>query len=129
MQLNSDCVRTLLLTIEECGYGEHLRTHILYEKLPEYSHEDISYACLKLDEAGYLDVLTTRSLGSTMPIIVEVRDITYAGHEFLNAIRESKNWLKIKDTAKKAGVFSLKHLAQIGEAVATAAIQSALQGH
>lgn len=128
MILNSDCVRDVLLTVESCGYGEHLRINALVEKLPTYSSDEVSYSCLKLQEAGYLGVLTTRSLGSTMPIVVEIQDITYSGHEFLNTIREDKNWSKIKDAAKKAGVFSLKHIAQIGEAVAAAAIQSALQG-
>ena len=128
MILNPDCVRDVLLAVEKCGYGERLQVQSLSANLPQYFENDISYTCLKLDEAGYLDIVTISTLDSTMPIIVAIKDLTYPGHEFLNNIRETKTWDKVKDTAKKTGVDSLRAIASIAKQVAAATIIAAL-GH
>ena len=129
MMLNPDCVRTILLEVEKTKIGDRLKLHNLCEQLPEYEKDDLWYTCLKLQEAGFLHVITTTTLGSPMPVIIEIKDISYQGHEFLNSIRADANWGKVKDVAKKAGVFSLKMLGEIAQGVATAAITAALQSH
>lgn len=127
MILSSDCVRDVLLAIENCAYGEHPSPNALCEKLTLYSFEDVNYTCLKLGEGGFIDIIKTKSLNDSMPVVICVQDLTFRGHEFLNDIREQSNWEKVRETAKKAGVFSLKSLVQIAGAVAGAAITSALQ--
>lgn len=127
MVLNPDCVRDVLLCVESCGFGERMNLTRLHEKLPDYTEEDLWYTCLKLEEGGYLDLLTILSLKMTMPSIKQINDLTYSGHEFLNTIREDSNWGKVKGIAKKAGVFSLKTLGEIAQEVAKAAVNSALQ--
>jgi len=128
MILNIDCIRDVLLKAEQCGIDEQLHFEELCKCLSEYSPEDLQYSCLKLKEAGYLDVITSINLGVKLAEVVEIVDITYAGHEFLNTIRDDQNWSKTKETAKKAGVLSLKALMDIGCQIAAMAIAKAIQG-
>lgn len=126
MVLDPDCVRDVLLCVESCGFGERLNLTRLHERLPDYTEEDLWYTCIKLEEGGYLDLITVQYLRMPMPSIKQINDLTYSGHEFLNTIREGNNWDKVKDVAKKAGVFSLKTLGEIAQEVAKAAVNSAL---
>ncbi|SBV94023.1 conserved hypothetical protein [uncultured Eubacteriales bacterium] len=127
MELNADCVRDVLISLEGCEFHEHMTLDMLVDKLPDYSEEQLWYTCLKLEEGGYLDLMTVQMLRMTMPAIKQINSITFAGHEFLNTVRENKNWKKAKDIAKAAGAFSIKALGDIAKEVAAAAIKAALQ--
>lgn len=127
MVLVPECVRDVLLAVESCALGKHLNLDTLGEQLPQYSQEDLWYTVLKLDEGGYLDVVTVPVQRQTIPGIKSINDLTFLGHEFLNTIRSDSIWEKTKTTAKKAGVFSLKAIFDIGKTIAAAAITTALQ--
>ena len=129
MKLDCDCVRDTLLALETMGFNESLRIPQLAKKpqLAGYTEDEIHYTCLKLLEAGYI-AANAIPIGAVLGI-VDVTDITYPGHEFLNTIREDKNWRKVKSAAKAAGVFSLKGLAETGIKVASAMIEAALEGN
>lgn len=131
MVLNPDCVRDVLLCVEHCSFGERMNLEKLQERLPNYTEEDLWYTCIKLEEGGYLDLMTAQYLRMPLPSIKQINDLTYSGHEFLNTIREQGTWDKVKGVAKKAGVFSLKTLGEIAQEVAKTAVTSALQslGH
>lgn len=129
MVLDPDCVRDVLLVVEECNFGERLTLTTLKERLPGYTEEMLWYTCIKLQEGGYLDLMTFPASRHPLPLIKQIKDLTYSGHEFLNIIRSNNNWVKAKVIAKKAGAFSLKALAEIAQSVAAAAITAALQPH
>ena len=88
MKLNHDCVRDLLLYIEEnSSYNERL--HLNTITIKDYSTENIIYTADKLIEAGYLDCIRSVLMNSRMPDI-KVKSITYEGHKFLDNIRDNK---------------------------------------
>lgn len=126
MKLNNDCVRSVLLEVEKMGIDERFTMNDLCAALPAYTEDDIHYTVLKLKEAGFLDVLTTTTLGYSLPQIVEIRDITYAGHEFLKDVRSDTIWGKVKDVAKKTGAFSIHAFGEIAKGVLSSAITAAL---
>ncbi|WP_297711076.1 DUF2513 domain-containing protein [Dysosmobacter sp.] len=125
MKLNHDCVRDVLLAVEAAPF-ENTYPEQLQSMLPQYSEDELVYTCLKLDEAGYLNAQFDQYLGGHL-VLCWIESMTFNGHEFLDTIRDDTNWGKVKDTAKKAGVFSMKALGQIAQGVAQAAITSALQ--
>lgn len=125
MILDSDAVRDILLVVESCSYNEVLRFSDLCKRLPAYPEDSLAYACEKLKESGYLEVVIKHFQRTVM--IVSIKNLTAQGHEFLNTIRDNGIWTKTKSVAAKVGVFSLKSLAEIGGQIAAAAIQSALQ--
>ncbi len=117
MKLNVDCMRDILLTMESYGYGEISDIDTLHDALPNYTEEEISYACLKMDEAGFIDILSADMMGSFIPTVVQVTDITYEGHQFLENIRQQNIWNKTKETAKKLGSFSISALQAISQQI------------
>ena len=127
MKLNPDCVRDVLLAVESSSFGERMTLDGLNAKLPQYSTEDLWYTCLKLEEGGYLQLLTMNALRMPMPMIKEIKSMTYFGHEFLDSIREENNWGKVKTVAQKAGAFSLTALGEIAKEGTKTAITAALQ--
>ena len=117
MKLNVDCMRDILLTMESYSYGEVSDIDTLHDALPNYTEEEISYACLKMDEAGFIDILSADMTGSFIPTVVQVTDITYEGHQFLENIRQQNIWNKTKETAKKLGSFSISALQAISQQI------------
>lgn len=129
MVLSLDCIRDVLLTVESLDFGQCLTLDQLNEKLPMYKEEQLHYTCLKLYDGGFLQLMTIPIQCSVMPGIKQITDLTFAGHEFLNSIREDKNWDKIKSIAKAAGAYSLESILQITKDVISQAIKSAIAAH
>ena len=55
MRLDIDCVRDVLMAVEQKGFGQSYTISNLHDLL-DYSSDQIEYTCLKLSEAGYLDI-------------------------------------------------------------------------
>ena len=58
MVLDHDCVRAILLEVEQCPFNQTLNVEKLTQLLPDFDEETIWYACLKMDEGGLLDIMT-----------------------------------------------------------------------
>lgn len=64
MKLNTDCVRSVMLKIEESHCfsptadgliaNNPLQIEDLYDSLPKFTHEDIFYSLFNLEQAGYI---------------------------------------------------------------------------
>lgn len=117
-------MRAVLLRMESADYGEHLDPSILYADL-NFSENEIKYSILKLKEAGYISALVSPYEESCL--ILELRDITFAGHEFLANIRTDKIWLKVKDVCRELGASSLASVVQISANVMSEYIRSSLK--
>ncbi len=124
MKLDADCVRDVLLVAETCPFNSSLYFRDLKTALPNYADDDIAYTCLKLKEAGLLSVVT-KTTGSQTTVI-KINDISFAGHEFLNNVREPSVWDKVKSVSKNVGTNSVSALMQIASSVVTTLIQSHL---
>lgn len=105
MRLNHDCVRDVMLFIEEeqeLGMALHLSDFLNQKKpaksrLDKYDAETIKYTLMKLDETNYLNdhcVITQYQL-----IEFDVTSITWNGHKFLDTIRDPKIWKTTKTVA------------------------------
>lgn len=129
MKLNYDCVRDVLLeleetlTIEEVFYdlGEGEESELTFsfidinrlaklERLKKYSKKDICYSVNKLNEAGYINAepIPGDDLSDYL-----ISDITYVGHEFLQSIKSDSVWNHVKDVSKKAGAMSFPVISSI----------------
>lgn len=131
MKLNSDCIRSVmlalekLLTIESDDRGNLLmiptQLNSLCRDLPNYTKEDIFYTLHNLEQAGYIDLNAQYADGGIL-IFCEVDDITFAGHEFLNEIRDDKQWTAVKSALAKVKSYSLSAISSIAEGMTKAAI-------
>lgn len=122
MKLNLDCIRAVMLAVENKPLGETLSIREL-EACTHFPEDDVIYTCLKLEEAGFLDLLTVPIRGP-LPGIKSVGELSYAGHEFLNSIRSDDIWAKTKKHAKDLGSFSLPFV----QSIALKLLESKVQG-
>ena len=119
MKLDLDCVRSIMLDLEETPYGEFRTTSSIIDSLhKKYSPESIKYALLKLHEAEYIDAYKLEADGM-FPSIELVLDITFDGHEFLNNVRANKIWEKTCSIASSLGVSSIGFVSKIAIGVIT----------
>ena len=97
MRLNADCVRDVMLFLEEnlelVSFLECSNIEI------NYNSSDVTYTCAKLIEAGYLIGNTTVDLSGHMKVVIN--SITWNGHQFLDNVRSNTVWNKTKETAIK----------------------------
>lgn len=111
LKLNSDCVRDLLLYLEEnLNFNNMVTINTL--KLSNYSSDDLIYTSQKLIEADFIECTISKVINSRYPII-KVKSITYNGHQFLDSIRDNSIWKDAKNKASKLASVSLPILQQL----------------
>lgn len=137
MKLNYDCIRDVLLHLEQLDsiqisdddaiYWSEASLTSICAALPNYSKEDIYYSLFNLEQAGYIDCSEIPASGCIVDYWVNY--MTFDGHQFLDHIRADKRWQSIKGIASKIGDFSLKMLSAIAEGVGTAALNKLLSSN
>ena len=112
MKLDPNCVRSVLLELEKKPLDTYLPED-LTESVVEHGAENVEYAVLKLEEAGYIRAGISRTLMGDYEIF-GIFDITFAGHEFLNSIRSPSVWERLKESTLDGGSACLKVIGEIG---------------
>nr|DAQ33867.1 MAG TPA: Transcriptional regulator, multiple antibiotic resistance protein.04A [Caudoviricetes sp.]DAZ55325.1 MAG TPA: Transcriptional regulator, multiple antibiotic resistance protein.04A [Caudoviricetes sp.] len=112
MKLNPDCIRGILLTVEEkCNFDtpwEYDRDTFESEYLAEFSHEEIVYHIKQASASNLIENVHYYDGGAT----VLIGDLTPLGHEFLSNIRTKALWNKVKSKAADASLSILMELAK-----------------
>ncbi|GHU57636.1 hypothetical protein AGMMS49975_23530 [Clostridia bacterium] len=103
MKLDLDCVRDLLLVLEEHPRLEPLNlSEVLGNpRMANYQESTIFYVTQRLNEAGYINVnIRDYTDGGYYAIY---KSLTYEGHEYLSSIKSAKVWDNIKTFAHDIG--------------------------
>lgn len=140
MKLNLDCVRDVLLCVEEntgvrtrCMFVDTARSEAMHSAgiptsepqnyqinlLAKYNIDEIMYHLGYCHDADLIALCEGSS-----PYIMYVADLTPKGHDFLANIRDSKIWNGVKDVASKVGSKSLGAVTQIASNVITELIKA-----
>ena len=111
MKLNHDCIRKLLVYLEENlevkanGLPEGLKlSHIEDDDLSEFTQEDIYYSARKLVEAKYIEVVSKEAA----PRAMIIKEISWNGHDYLDSIRDPKVWNEIKNRTQDLSGIALE---------------------
>ena len=99
MQRNWELVRDILTALE---VRDTARGVLRPEQVSGYPPEVVSYHFYILNEAGLIEASCFKPISG--PMDCNGRNLTWAGHEFLDSIRNDTAWNKIKTTAKSKGV-------------------------
>jgi hypothetical protein len=99
MKRDLDLIRLLLLEIEK--QDEAFSSEAL--DVPGYDSRQIAYHIGLLKDAGFIDATSDKHLPGGHRTFT-IWAITFAGHDYLDAVRHSKVWQRVKDGAKQAGV-------------------------
>jgi len=114
MKLNHECIRDVLLAIEDQPYNFNGAIEQL--NLTKFSDEDVRYTVEKLVEAGYIQGINTSTLTRYDFII---RSLTFNGHGFLDNIRPQEAWDEAKSIVSKIGSASVEIVSNVAAQVIT----------
>lgn len=128
MKLSCECVRDILLCLEETDFltetaeGYLMRSWItaeeIAEKLSGYTEAEVVYTLLRLEEGRFITTATDD--GDDALLLLLVTGMTYDGHELLERIRPETVWEKSLSLLKKLGSFSLDLLSSVSGSILTA---------
>ena len=113
MKLNYDCIRDVLLFLEEnLNVDEKLRfseisvDNIMENKLisERYSIAEVAYTIHNLYQCDFINVI---ECDADNELDYVVCDVTYLGHEFLAAIHDDNIWNKIKTRLLSINITSI----------------------
>lgn len=121
MKLNPDCIRDILLEIEQYTSFEKTYTYdpnSLPDEsfLSKYDSDTVLYHIRQADQSGLLMAANWRLFE-----YVNIQDLTPAGHEFLSNIRSSSSWKKVLQKCSDA---SLPIIIKFAEKIASEAFLS-----
>ena len=119
MKLNYDCIRDILLTIEEIPNRKDeliLANFKSYKKLSKYNEDEIQYNALKLLQEEYVTGL--KISGNNTTTVLRLTDLTWSGHELLNDIRSETVFNQTKEKIiKSVGSASLTIFQQLASTI------------
>lgn len=118
MKLDHNCVRSILLELEETlTLNDVLSLHQMknFKTFEKFGHETSVYTLTKLIEAEFLK--GSVPVGDNEIIDVLVGSITWEGHQFLDNIRDNDVWSKTKDSVKSLSSVSLSVLSSVATSV------------
>ena len=122
MKLNPDCLRDVLISVEE-HTGYKVRTYYPSDKMnslrKKYSDMEIRYHIIQASKAGLIEPITEDDQLSR----IFIDDLTPKGHDFLANIRSDTFFEKAKKIAKELGLESVRDLHQIATSIALVAIK------
>ena len=124
MKLNPDCIRDILLLVEDQTSLESfldISPDELPEQLGRYSGEEVMYHIKQCELSELIIVPSWYIDGSCM-----ISYLTPTGHKLIADIREDNNWNKTKEIAKSVGSNSIDAIMQIASGVISSLIQSYL---
>lgn len=108
MKRNEDLLREILFLVEKHPFDDgddwiniwtDIHEHKNKQASSRYTNKEISYHVMLLHEAGFIKAVEINK-DVWMPI-----RLTWDGHEFLEAARDTKRWNQVKDSMKSVGGF------------------------
>ena len=119
MKRDMELVRLILLKIEE----EYHSTALYNLKIDGYDTETTAYHCKILHEAGLISDYDSQYADGEIWSF-GVGPLTWEGNDFLDRIRDSSQWKKVKDTITQKGLpLVIETIKTISSAFVTAAAE------
>ena len=126
MQHDMELIRKILFTIEEKYVDTWLGGNEI--SIDGYDMKTVAYHCAILHDAGLIYDYKGQ-YGDDELLFFGVGRLTWAGHEFLDKIKNDTVWNKTKGVIKEKGIpFVLDAVKEIATAITTSMIQSAISG-
>lgn len=139
MTLNPDCVRNIMLSLEDLTgiyYDEETGLYLfnkvswsnvgleLKEKF-DYNAEEIQYTLIQLYESGYVHMEYKVNKGR--PEVGNIMYLSPKGHEFVAKIKDTQNWnRKVRPILDTIGSISLSIIESVSAGIASSAIEKLL---
>ncbi|WHP40736.1 DUF2513 domain-containing protein [Lysinibacillus boronitolerans] len=127
MKLNQDCVRAVLLELEEkLTLNDDLFLFQIKQLdcVEKYGEDTVIYSILKLKEADYL--LAEPHYFDDELSELTVSSLTWDGHLFLDTIRDNKVWKETKSIVSKFSSVSISLMSTVSSNILNELIKKQL---
>ncbi|WP_252225207.1 MULTISPECIES: DUF2513 domain-containing protein [unclassified Clostridium] len=113
MKLNNDCIRDVLLYLEETlDYDVFVYIEDIKNKIKEYDEKELKYTIDKLNDGGLI-IGTCDSYNN----IMDIDKITFKGHQYLDNIRDNRIWKLIKKETNSLKSVSIEIISEIAKSI------------
>lgn len=121
MRLNPDCIRDILLFVEENTDFENtdVDASVLVESLIEYDENTLFYHIIKMNSAKLFD-----NVEYCENELLYISSLSWTGHAYLDNIRDNNIWAKTKSAVGKLPSISLPILIQKAADIATMSLSN-----
>lgn len=122
MKRDMDLIRNILMHAEQHSHG------FCAEGSPEidgYTAEQVGYHVYLMEQAGLVAAHSTTVIGSSSPSAALI-NLTWYGHDFLDAARQPERWAQAKKIINKVGSVSFDVLLSLLAEMAHKAIEKTL---
>lgn len=117
MRLNHDCIRDILLYVEENINEQNNKIAVggLIKSMDsKYDAFTIKYHIIQLNQAG----MFTHAIIADGNIPLFIMDLSWEGHSYVDNIRDNKVWAKVKSSTKAIASISMPILIEYAKTVA-----------
>jgi hypothetical protein len=121
VELSEDAVRSV-------GEVHPLELPKILGRKYESKPEAVLYAIRMLSDAGLINKCVMVGASGDWEFGM-INDVTFAGHEFLECIRNHDAWVKTKEIAKKTGCQAVSFLGQVAGSVVSGLISGQMGGN
>ena len=115
MRRDMDLIRDVLIAVSDNPKCDGIYSNFFNSAeefgIPNRSTEEVAYHVLLLMQSGYLSGNIEESFA-----IPSIKGLTFAGHEFLDDIRDQEIWNKTKERAKGIASVGLSFIWEIAKA-------------
>lgn len=98
MKRDMDLVRKILLAAEEEADGYASKN----PEIDGYTRDQVGYHIYLMEQAGLVEASETSAMGSASPTAI-LNNLTWKGHDFLDAAKNNNVWTKAKQKAASVG--------------------------
>lgn len=112
MRLNPNCIRDILLSVEEVSKLGDIIQYTSPEEFPKlikYSHDEVLY---HINQCKCNEYFLSCNISANGDCVL-IGNLSPKAHEFLANIRDDKMWKKVLDKAATVGSIALPVLQQI----------------
>lgn len=119
MKLSNDLIRDTLLFAESLKYNQTASNSQIAESDygKKYSQDEILYAISRLGDNDAKLIKGSIQYASNNPFRWFIGSPTYAGHQYLENIRDPKIWKETKEKMALVGSASLSILSQVAASI------------
>lgn len=138
MQINIDCFKDVLqYCIDHIDYEEDMcvtwntkcvSLFTMYDSNElDYDKKDIMRSVLKLSECGFIKIEAKSPNNKPYLNSCTIEDVTFAGYQFAESVREPSIWEKTKTIVSKVGNHTLGFIEGVAHDVAVEAGKEAIK--
>lgn len=115
MKLDHDKVRLFLMAIEDSNdqMGLSEESAVSFADDNSMDRDELAYMVTKLHEGSLITGHV--AWGNNKPVLIRPGNLTFAGHEYLDNIRDGKIWSSIKARTKGLASISLGVAVELGK--------------